>query len=158
MKIPMRRIKFLLHPALLTGISFLSCTKGESYIAGNDPFYNGAKPGTEIVVINQARNAQQGLGTYTPEDFPELAIEHGHRYNFFCAPDMYSNQDIAPGTILPPGYFFTRVAVLHLKEHGTANSDVIKTVTPGNSGDPALALLYAYWGVWKWMLEFLPVT
>ncbi|HSO25255.1 MAG TPA: metallophosphoesterase, partial [Methanobacteriaceae archaeon] len=47
---------------------------------------------------------------YTPSDFPELIIEHGHRYNFYCAPD-YSNQSVTQtDSILPPGYFFTRMA------------------------------------------------
>jgi hypothetical protein len=45
--------------------------------------------------IHQAHDPQLGLGTYTPADLPQLAIEHGHRYNFFCSPDMISNQDEA---------------------------------------------------------------
>ena len=54
--------------------------------------------------INQARdNDRLGLGTYNPN--PKIAIEHCNRYDFFCAPDPYSNQDIAAGTILPAGYF-----------------------------------------------------
>ncbi|MDD2557672.1 MAG: metallophosphoesterase, partial [Desulfuromonas sp.] len=66
--------------------------------------------------INQARDKEEaafGLGTYSPADYPTIAIEHGHRYNFFCAPDQFSNQDVAPGTILPPGYFFTRIGAQH---------------------------------------------
>ncbi len=60
--------------------------------------------------INQARDINRpGIGTYYP--IPQIAIEHSHRYDFFCAPDPYSNQNIAPGTILPAGYFFTRIAV-----------------------------------------------
>jgi hypothetical protein len=35
-----------------------------------------------------------GLGTYSPVGYPQIAIEHGHRYNFFCAPDPISNQDM----------------------------------------------------------------
>ena len=43
--------------------------------------------------VNQARDDVQGLGTYHPEGYPGIAIEHGHRYNFFCAPDSLSNSD-----------------------------------------------------------------
>lgn len=63
--------------------------------------------------INQARDKNLGLGTYSPTGYPQIAIEHGHRYNYFCAPDPFSNQNVAPGTIMPPGYFFTRIATQH---------------------------------------------
>jgi hypothetical protein len=45
--------------------------------------------------INQARDNVQGLGTYVTGVQSEIAIEHGHRYNFFCAPDPISNRDRA---------------------------------------------------------------
>lgn len=108
--------------------------------------------------INQARDQQLGLGTYTPSDFPALAIEHSHRYNYFCAPDMLSNQTEAPGTILPAGYFFTRIGALHVKQKCTQNLDVLPAVTPNLQGDASQKLMYAYWQIWKWAMGYLPIN
>ena len=109
--------------------------------------------------INQSRDDDaQGLGTYSPAGLPAVAIEHGHRYNFICSPDPISNQDIAPGTILPPGYFYTRLAVQHSIEECTQNIDVIPTVTPNSSGDESQALLYGYWASWSWWLNLFPIN
>lgn len=107
--------------------------------------------------IHQARDPELGLGTYTPADFPELAIEHSHRYNFFCAPDMISNQNEANGTILPPGYFFTRIAALHKVQKCTQNVDVIPAVSLDPSSSESQQLLYKYWQIWAWTLGVLPI-
>ena len=45
----------------------------------------------------------QGTGVYYPE--PGIACEHGHNYDVFNAPDMMTT----PGSLLPPGYFITRI-------------------------------------------------
>jgi UDP-2,3-diacylglucosamine pyrophosphatase LpxH len=106
--------------------------------------------------INQARDAQ-GLGTYSPAGCPKVAIEHGHRYNFVCSPDPVSNQDIAPGTILPPGYFFTRLAAQHVAQNCTQSTDVIHPLTPNSAGDASQAMLFQYWGIWYWWLNMFPI-
>eukprot|EP00825_Cyclidium_porcatum_P025105 TRINITY_DN27388_c0_g2_i1.p1 TRINITY_DN27388_c0_g2~~TRINITY_DN27388_c0_g2_i1.p1 ORF type:complete len:230 (+),score=8.25 TRINITY_DN27388_c0_g2_i1:286-975(+) len=91
-----------------------------TYVPGNhDLTITAANVESILPGINQARDAEQGLGTYSPAACPTIAIEHGHRYNFFCAPDPISNQDVAPGTIMPPGYFYTRIAVLHVIQKKT---------------------------------------
>lgn len=108
--------------------------------------------------VDQARDDEQGLGTYSPADLPQIAIEHGHRYNFFCAPDPISNQSIAPGTIMPPGYFFTRIAALHVAEQSKSSSNIIPTVTPNSSGSESQALLYGYWKEWQYTLNTFPIT
>lgn len=107
--------------------------------------------------IHQARDKEQGLGTYSPAEFPIIAIEHGHRYNFFCAPDPISNQDIAPGTIMPPGYFFTRIAALHMIEKATQPGEAMQVVTPNVSGDYSQSLLFGYWKLWEWAMNNLPI-
>ncbi|MBN1462120.1 MAG: metallophosphoesterase [Paludibacteraceae bacterium] len=107
--------------------------------------------------INQARDNEQGLGTYSPESMPLLAIEHGHRYNFFCAPDPISNQGIAPGTISPPGYFFTRIAALHHVQDCYTSGDVMPVVTQNTSGDASQYSLFVYWNIWKWAINALPI-
>lgn len=86
-----------------------------TYVPGNHDL-TITEASVELVFpgINQERDPELGLGTYSPIGYPKIAIEHGHRYNFFCAPDPFSNQDIAPGTISPPGYFFTRIAALSM--------------------------------------------
>lgn len=86
-----------------------------TYVPGNHDLTITAAS-VEIIFpgINQARDPELGLGTYKPIGYPGIAIEHGHRYNFFCAPDPFSNQTIAPGAISPPGYFFTRIAALSM--------------------------------------------
>lgn len=107
--------------------------------------------------IKQARDDMQGLGTYSPIGYPQIAIEHGHRYNFFCAPDPLSNKDIAPGSIMPPGYFFTRIATLHVIQNCKTPGDTIKTVTPNQSGNESQRLAYYYWAVWKNLMINLPI-
>lgn len=107
--------------------------------------------------IHQAREDVQGLGTYSPEGHPEIAIEHGHRYNFFCAPDPLSNSTIAPGSFLPPGYFFTRIATLHVVQKCTTPGDTLPEVTPNAEGGDSQALAFAYWEIWKGLMQQLPI-
>ncbi|MDD4500885.1 MAG: metallophosphoesterase, partial [Bacteroidales bacterium] len=107
--------------------------------------------------INQKRDPELGLGTYSPEGYPKIVIEHGHRYNFFCSPDPFSNQDIAPGTILPPGYFFTRIAALYVSQGHPTVEVVIPPVTPNTSGDESQNLLFSYFKLWEWTLNMFTI-
>lgn len=127
-----------------------------TYVPGNhDLTITAANVDKILPKINQARDTQLGLGTYSP--IPEIAIEHGHRYNFFCAPDPISNQDLAPGTIMPPGYFFTRIAALHVAQKCTELGDVLPIVVPNSSGSESQNLLYTYWGVWAKTIKTYPI-
>lgn len=114
--------------------------------------------------VNQARDAVQGLGTYTPDNIPEIAIEHGHRYNFFCAPDPISNKTLAPGSFMPPGYFFTRIAALHVVQKALNNGvnpvpgDAMPIITPNAAGGDSQNLAYYYWSTWKELMTGLPVS
>ena len=130
-----------------------------TYLPGNhDLAITAASIESVLPGINQARDAVLGLGTYSPVDHPKIAIEHGHRYNFFCAPDPYSNQTVAPGTILPPGYFFTRIAALSVKQGMPAPCDTTPVVTPNLSGGNSQDYLYRYWKMWYWTLNYFPIT
>jgi metallophosphoesterase superfamily enzyme len=61
-----------------------------TYVPGNhDLTITAANIESILPGINQARDEKLGLGTYSPVDCPKIAIEHGHRYNFFCAPDPF---------------------------------------------------------------------
>lgn len=131
-----------------------------TYVPGNhDLTVTAANIDTILPGIHQARdNGLQGLGVHSPAGLPEMAVEHGHRYNFYCAPDPLSNQDIAPGSIMPAGYFFTRIAALHVVQKCTTAIDTLPTVAPNKSGDANQQLLYAYWLVWNSLLKQLPVN
>lgn len=109
--------------------------------------------------INQARDVDRlGIGTYNPDGYPQIAIEHGHRYDFFCSPDPYGNQDIAPGSILPPGYFFTRIAVNSILNPPLPDEIFpVRDVTL-NSSDDAQKNSYIYYLTWKTVLgNLIPV-
>ncbi|MDQ1337840.1 MAG: hypothetical protein QG617_807 [Campylobacterota bacterium] len=130
-----------------------------TYIPGNHDLTITAQQIESVLPgITQARDNIQGLGTYSPTDLPRIAIEHGHRYNFFCAPDPISNQSVAPGTIMPPGYFFTRIAALHVLQQCKTPGDTIPVVTPNSSGYESQDLLYEYWKNWQWTLGIFPIT
>lgn len=65
----------------------------------------------------QARDAE-GLGVYYTGDRNEIAIEHGHRYDVFSAPDTITNAELCGNddTILPAGYFYARYAATWVLE------------------------------------------
>ncbi len=129
-----------------------------TYVPGNHDL-TITKENVDLILpgIHQARDSQQGLGTYTPADLPILAVEHGHRYNFLCAPDPISNKDIARGSIMPPGYFITRIATQFVIQNCTTAGDTIPLVTPNNTGDESQYLTYLYWRSWKTVLITYPV-
>jgi UDP-2,3-diacylglucosamine pyrophosphatase LpxH len=103
----------------------------------------------------EARDVR-GLGAYSPDGLPEMVVEHGHRYNFFCAPDPISNRDTAPGSILPPGYFFTRIAALSVVEGKPRPATERPVVTPNTMGE-SQELAYIYWKTWEALMDQLPI-
>jgi UDP-2,3-diacylglucosamine pyrophosphatase LpxH len=130
-----------------------------TYVPGNhDLAITAASIELILPGVNQARDNVLGLGTYSPVNCSKIAIEHGHRYNFFCAPDPFSNQDIAPGTIMPPGYFFTRIAALFVKQNNPPPGDTLPVVTPNISGDESQNLLFQYWKTWAISVKMFPIT
>jgi len=88
------------------------------YIPGNhdmtqeDEVLQAAIP--KIVQIRDAR----GLGTYYTGDRNEIAIEHGHRYDVFSAPDTVTNAELVGNsdTMLPAGYFYARYGATWVTE------------------------------------------
>ena len=129
-----------------------------TYVPGNHDLTITASNIERILPgINQARDEVLGLGTYSPVDCPKIAIEHGHRYNFFCAPDPFSNQDIAPGTILPPGYFFTRLGTLYKIQNHPSPGDTLPVVTQNAAGDESQDLLFRYWKIWEMTINIFPI-
>jgi len=102
--------------------------------------------------IIQARDVR-GLGAYTPEDLPEVLIEHGHRYDFFNAPDPLSNRDLSthPDAILPPGFFVSRMAI---------SSQMNKSAfAPLKAAGPADNYQYnLYRQAWSLIMNNIPVS
>ncbi len=130
-----------------------------TYVPGNHDLTITAENVEAILPgIRQARDDVQGLGTYSPTGLPGIAIEHGHRYNFFCAPDPFSNSAIAPGSIMPPGYFFTRIATQHVVQKCTEAGEAIAEIAPNATGGDSQQLAYAYWRMWTGLMKELPIT
>lgn len=129
-----------------------------TYVPGNHDLAITAE-NVDLILpgIHQVRDNEQGLGTYTSANLPVLAIEHGHRYNFFCAPDPISNKEVAVGSIMPPGYFFTRIAALHVIQGCKTAGDIMPVVTQNTSGDESQNSTFVYWNIWKSLMTSLPV-
>ena len=129
-----------------------------TYIPGNhDILVTAEDMERNFPGISQARDAE-GLGAYTPVDHPEIIIEHGHRYEFFCAPDPISNRSITnTNSILPPGFFLTRVGYSSIIEHAATGITVLPPITI-NAADMRQYLYSLYWGLWKNLTVHRPIT
>lgn len=128
-----------------------------TYVPGNhDLLINSYDIQSIMPGISEARDVR-GLGAYIPSDIPEVIIEHGHRYNFYCAPD-YSNQSLTQtDTILPPGYFFTRMATSSVIQ-GRPKLDVTFSPVNKNELGEIQFLYFLYWNVWKGLITDFPVN
>jgi len=106
--------------------------------------------------VNQARDPKDkfGIGTYRPDDYPQIAIEHGHRYDFFNAIAPNANEAEAPGATLPPGYFFARIAANSFTDPTTKEAATkvpeVKLQDPSN---PEQYSKNVYYTLWKFVLE-----
>jgi UDP-2,3-diacylglucosamine pyrophosphatase LpxH len=105
--------------------------------------------------IVQARDAE-GLGVYVTGDRQEIAIEHGHRYDVFSAPDSVSNKELCQNedTLLPPGYFYARIATSWvLQGRPLIKKDYpLVTAVPDAVADPDQFGAYLYYKVWSSLL------
>ena len=80
--------------------------------------------------IQQTRDAE-GLGYYYTGDRHEIAIEHGHRYDVFSAPDTVTNAELCGNgdTIFPAGYFYARYAATWVLEGRPTVEKALPVVT-----------------------------
>ena len=105
--------------------------------------------------ISQARDVK-GLGAYAPSDRPELVIEHGHRYDFFNAPDPISNRSITgTASILPPGFFVSKIAATSDLEKGRA-SYYRDSLNEGYTTRESYHY-FSYWAAWRLIMTQKPV-
>ena len=104
--------------------------------------------------IAQARDVE-GLGKYSPPDRPEIIIEHGHRYDFYNAPDPISNRTVTAMPLLPPGFFVSKIAATSDLEKLPINKSQ-ELITPAEEKGSD----YKYWlylGAWEIILSQKPV-
>lgn len=128
-----------------------------TYIPGNhDMGFTAENINIAMPGINQARDAadKYGIGTYHPDGYPEIAIEHGHRYDFFCALTPNANEADAPGATLPPGYFFARIAANSFTDPTTMEQATkVPIVTLNHPNDAEQNSKYIYYNLWKKVIE-----
>jgi UDP-2,3-diacylglucosamine pyrophosphatase LpxH len=132
-----------------------------TYVAGNhDLLLTEADVERILPGINQISDDVQGLGTYITGANSEITIEHGHRYNIFCAPDNFSNRDITndASSILPAGYFFTRVATSSEVEAITTSANTVSAITAPDKSAASQFGYYLYYMFWKEALTNLPIA
>lgn len=117
------------------------------YIPGNHDMTQGDEVLQEAIPkIVQIRDTK-GLGTYYTGDRNEIAIEHGHRYDVFSAPDTVTNTELTGNsdTILPAGYFYARYAatwVLEGRPKVKKNLPVVTNVPDKSDTDQYGAFMY----------------
>ena len=117
------------------------------YVPGNhDMTLNADILFEAIPGIIQVRDSK-GLGTYYTGDRNEIAIEHGHRYDVFSAPDTVTNKELCGNddTIFPPGYFYARYAATWVLEgRPTVQKDlpVVTNIPDKTDSDQYGAFLY----------------
>lgn len=128
-----------------------------TYIPGNhDMGITSENVDIALPGVNQARDSQDkfGIGTYHPEGYPQIAIEHGHRYDFFCALTPGASSTETPNTTFGPGYFFARIAANSFTDPTTeANATKTPTVVLNDSTNAEQASKNLYYNLWKTVVD-----
>ncbi len=128
-----------------------------TYVPGNhDMGFSSESVNIAMPGVNQARDAgdKSAVGTYHPDGYPQIAIEHGHRYDFFSAMTPNTNDADAPGAILPPGYFFARIAANSFTDPTTVEAATnVPTVTLNDPGNAEQYTKFVYYSLWKTVME-----
>ena len=129
-----------------------------TYIPGNhDMGFTPESIDLAMSGVNQARDKEEnGLGTYNPDNYPEIAIEHGHRYDFFCNIAKDGADPNVKGTTFAPGYFFARIAANSFVNPTTIdNRTKVPNVVLNDKNSPEQVSKYYYYILWKLVLENL---
>lgn len=122
------------------------------YVPGNHDMmleYSILKEAIPKIII---ASDKQGLGTYYTGDRNEIAIEHGHRYDVFSAPDTVTNAKLCGNddTMLPAGYFYARYAATWVLEGNPKvekNLPVVTNIPDKSNTDQYGA--YVYYSILK---------
>ncbi len=129
-----------------------------TYVPGNhDMGFLSENIDIALPGVNQARDEDKSaIGMYHPDGYPEIVIEHGNRYDFFNAMAPGANEADAPGAILPPGYFFARIAANSFTDPTTKEASTkVPAVTLNDTLSAEQCSKYIYYGLWKYVVENL---
>lgn len=127
-----------------------------TYIPGNhDMGFTPASIDLAMPGVNQARDkGRNSLGTYYPDNYPEIAIEHGHRYDFFSDLTLDGADPNVKGTTFAPGYFFARIAAnSFVNPIAIENRTRVPDVKLINKNDSEQVYKYTYYKLWKQVLD-----
>jgi UDP-2,3-diacylglucosamine pyrophosphatase LpxH len=81
------------------------------YVPGNHDMHFSEAIFKSLIPNGIWKGTSEGTGLYFPEE--RVVCEHGHNYDVFNAPDPLTT----PGSILPPGYFISRIYATSLVVH-----------------------------------------
>lgn len=127
-----------------------------TYVPGNhDMGFTPENIDIAMPGVNQARDGgeKNALGTYHPDNYPQIAIEHGHRYDFFCAMTPGEIED-APQSIMPPGYFFARIAANSFTNPTTIEEATkIEPVVLNDPSNAEQTSKFVYYSLWKKIMD-----
>ncbi len=128
-----------------------------TYVPGNhDMGFSPENVNIAMPGVNQARDAgdKSAIGTYHPDGYAQIAVEHGNRYDFFSSMTPNANDTDAPGAILPPGYFFARIAANSFTDPTTPEAATkVPAVTLNDAGNAEQYSKYIYYTLWKTVME-----
>jgi len=130
-----------------------------AYVPGNHDLLLDEETLAKLIPgIVQARDVD-GLGTYRTGMRSEIVIEHGHRYDTFCAPDILSNKEMTGDypSFLPPGYFFTRIASTSVVEGKSAPDKNLPRIEAPSKEDADQLDAYTYYNIWLWAMTTFPI-
>jgi UDP-2,3-diacylglucosamine pyrophosphatase LpxH len=127
-----------------------------TYVSGNHDMLVESKDIQRVFPGISEAGDVQGLGAYAPLDRPEIIIEHGHRYDFFNAPDPISNRSITKtDSIMPPGFFVSKIATTSDMERG--KSTFLRQELSEALGTRADNYYLSYWAAWNLIMSQKPV-
>lgn len=128
-----------------------------TYIPGNhDLGFTAKDSDVGMPGVNQARDSAEkyGIGKYSPDGYPQILLEHGHRYDFFNA--LVPNAE-SKGYSYPPGYFYGRIAANSFTNPTTPEEATpVPIVTLNNATASAEdRSKFVYYKIWEGVLKSL---
>ncbi len=130
-----------------------------TYVPGNHDMLLDEDTLDELLPgIQQSRDVD-GLGSRRTGARSEIVIEHGHRYDAGAAPDSLSNKEVtgADASILPVGYFLTRMIVTSVAEGKSAPVKELPVIPAPTNGTDEQIGAYALYRLWSQVMSNYPI-